>query len=77
MLFLLNVHPMKQIARSLATLLLALSPTMALAQAPAPAPPPAREGSVDFAFIGTTGNSSTQTIGLGGEVIVRPDQLLR
>jgi putative salt-induced outer membrane protein YdiY len=27
---------------------------------------------VEFAFIGTTGNASTQTIGLGGELIVRP-----
>jgi putative salt-induced outer membrane protein len=52
-----------------------LCPTPALAQAapPAPAPPPpAHEGSLEFAFIGTTGNSSTQTIGLNGEV--RPDK---
>lgn len=41
------------------------------AQAP-PAPPPAHEGSAEFAFVGTTGNSSTQTIGLGGEFIYRP-----
>jgi len=41
------------------------------AQTPA-APPPAREGSAEFAFVGTTGNSSTQTIGLGGELIFRP-----
>ena len=57
--------------------LCALCPTLALAQAapaaPAP-PPPAREGSLEFAFIGTTGNSSTQTVGLNGEVIVRPDK---
>ena len=73
--FLPNAHLMKQTARYLAACLLALSPAVALAQAPPPAPPPpAREGSVEFAFIGTTGNSSTQTIGLGGEVIVRPDQ---
>jgi len=47
----------------------------ALAQAPPPPapPPPAHEGSVEFAFIGTTGNSSTQTIGVGGEAIVRPN----
>src|SRR5579872_3658467 len=44
-----------------------------LAQAPPPAaPPPEREGSAEFAFVGTTGNSSTQTIGLGGEFIYRP-----
>jgi len=41
------------------------------AQTPA-APPPSREGSAEFAFVGTTGNSSTQTIGLGGELIFRP-----
>jgi len=43
----------------------------ARAQTPA-APPPEREGSAEFAFVGTTGNSSTQTIGLGGELIYRP-----
>jgi putative salt-induced outer membrane protein len=43
----------------------------AYAQAPPP-PPPEREGSAEFAFVGTTGNSSTQTIGLGGEYIYRP-----
>ena len=44
---------------------------LARAQAPTP-PPPEREGSAEFAFVGTTGNSSTQTIGLGGEFIYRP-----
>ena len=44
---------------------------LALAQTPPP-PPPEREGSAEFAFVGTTGNSSTQTIGLGGEFIYRP-----
>lgn len=38
-----------------------------------PPPPPAREGTAEFAFVGTTGNSSTQTIGLSGTYIVRPD----
>jgi putative salt-induced outer membrane protein len=43
------------------------------AQAPAPPPPPPEtEGSAEFAFVGTAGNSSTQTIGLGGELIFRP-----
>jgi putative salt-induced outer membrane protein len=37
-----------------------------------PPTPPEREGSAEFAFVGTTGNSSTQTIGLGGEFIYRP-----
>lgn len=53
-------------------------PLPALAQAPAPAPaapppPPAREGTAEFAFVGTTGNASTQTIGLNGTLVVRPD----
>lgn len=53
-------------------------PAIAAAQPPAPAPapappPPLREGSAEFAFVGTGGNSSTQTIGAGGEVIYRPD----
>ena len=39
---------------------------------PAAAPPPEREGSAEFAFVGTSGNSSTETIGLGGEFIYRP-----
>jgi putative salt-induced outer membrane protein len=50
---------------------------MAAAQTPAPAPPPGppppHEGSAEFAFIGTSGNSSTQTIGAGGEFIYRPN----
>ena len=46
-------------------------PHLVLAQTP-PQPPPEREGSAEFAFVGTTGNSSTQTIGLGGEFIYRP-----
>ena len=46
-------------------------PGLVSAQAPAP-PPPEREGSAEFAFVGTSGNSSTQTIGVGGEYIYRP-----
>jgi len=46
-------------------------PRAAVAQT-GPPPPPEREGSAEFAFVGTTGNSSTQTIGLGGEFIYRP-----
>jgi len=44
------------------------------AQTPAapPPPPPEREGTAEFAFVGTTGNSSTQAIGIGGELIFRP-----
>jgi len=55
------------------------TPIAALAQAPAapaapPPPPPKQEGTAEFAFVGTTGNASTQTIGLNGTYIVRPEQ---
>jgi putative salt-induced outer membrane protein YdiY len=53
-------------------------PIPAFAQAPAapaaPPPPPRQEGTAEFAFVGTTGNASTQTIGLNGELIVRPER---
>jgi putative salt-induced outer membrane protein len=52
-----------------ARLVFAQSPPSA---APPPPPPPPREGSAEFAYVGTSGNSSTQTIGLGGELIFRP-----
>ena len=52
-------------------ILFGVLPHRALAQTPPP-PPPEREGSAEFAFVGTTGNSSTQTIGLGGEFVYRP-----
>src|SRR5262245_13761973 len=44
----------------------------AVAQQTPPPPPPAREGTAEFAFVGTSGNSSTQALGLGGEVTFRP-----
>ena len=48
-------------------------PSFALAQAAAPPPPPPlREGSVDFSLLVTTGNASTNTVGLGGNIIYRP-----
>ena len=62
---------MPRLASVLALLMLGGLPGLAYAQAPPP-PPPEREGSAEFAFVGTTGNSSTQTIGLGGEFIYRP-----
>jgi putative salt-induced outer membrane protein len=51
----------------------ALSPAWAAAQTAAPPPPPPRhETAAEFAFVGTSGNASTQTIGIGGESIFRP-----
>jgi putative salt-induced outer membrane protein len=63
------------VTRILLLCALILLPLPASAQAPAaaaPPPPPAREGTAEFAFVGTTGNASTQSIGLNGELIVRP-----
>jgi putative salt-induced outer membrane protein len=46
---------------------------VASAQQPVPPPPPPeREGSAEFAFVGTSGNASTETLGVGGEYIYRP-----
>ena len=58
-------------ARFLLLAVLGASSSRASAQTPAP-PPPEREGAAEFAFVGTTGNSSTQTIGVGAEYIYRP-----
>ena len=56
------------------SLILVLANVHAAGAQPAapPPPPPKHEGSVEFAFVGTTGNASTQTLGLGGESIYRP-----
>ena len=61
---------------SSAAFVLALAPAASLAQAPPPAPPPppVREATAEFAYVGTSGNSSTTSIGLGGQYIYRPDQ---
>ncbi|HWW83325.1 MAG TPA: DUF481 domain-containing protein [Vicinamibacterales bacterium] len=68
--------------------LVVLAPLTARAQAPAaqaptpqapadnpaaPPPPPLHEATAEFAFVGTSGNSSTQSIGLSGQDIYRPD----
>jgi putative salt-induced outer membrane protein len=50
-------------------MLLAMTRTAA---AQAPPPPPAREGSAEFAAVATSGNTSTRTLGLSGELIFRP-----
>jgi putative salt-induced outer membrane protein len=44
----------------------------AYAQPAAAPPPPFREGKAEFAFVSTSGNSETQSLALGSEVIVRP-----
>lgn len=75
--------------KALLVTLCVLIPAVASAQGPPPAPlatpakmtpppatpppPPKREGTAEFAFVGTTGNASTQTIGLSGSLVFRPD----
>ncbi|HOG28086.1 MAG TPA: DUF481 domain-containing protein [Vicinamibacterales bacterium] len=49
-------------------------PLPASAEPADPPPPPRHEGTAELSYVGTSGNSSTQTIGLGGEFICRPDQ---
>jgi putative salt-induced outer membrane protein len=36
-----------------------------------PPPPPPREGTAEFSFVGTSGNASTNALGLGAEYIAR------
>ena len=59
-----------------ALLLLSMMSSSALAQSQAPSaappPPPPREGTAEFSFIGTSGNSTTTALGLAGEYIARP-----
>jgi len=54
-------------------ILFAVSST-ALAQAPPP--PPKHEATAEAAFVGVTGNASSSTFGLGGEIIARPGHWL-
>ena len=63
---------MNRHVRVFGLLLLSLVPRAVRAQVAPPPPPPEREGSAEFAFVGTSGNSSTATVGLGGEFIYRP-----
>jgi putative salt-induced outer membrane protein len=48
------------------------SPARAQDPAAAPPPPPFREGTVNFSFVQTSGNSETQSLGLDGDLILRP-----
>ena len=52
---------------------MSLLPTILFAQAAPPPPPPRQEGSAEFAFVSTTGNSDTQTLGVAGEYHFRPE----
>jgi putative salt-induced outer membrane protein len=56
------------------TCLLGLPSAPTLAQtAPAPdPPPPLREGTAELSFVQTSGNTDTQSLGIGGEVVYRP-----
>jgi putative salt-induced outer membrane protein YdiY len=68
------MHIARRVISSIAVAM-TLCPAAVLAQAPAtpPPPPPVREGTAEFAYVGTSGNSSTTSIGFGGEYIYRPD----
>jgi len=44
----------------------------ALGQTAAAAKPPAHEGSAEFALVATSGNTATRTVGLSGELTLRP-----
>lgn len=68
-----RVVPVKPYVLALVLLCLVM-PVVTLAQPAPPPPPPKQEGTAEFAFVGTSGNASTQTIGLGGEFIYRPEQ---
>jgi len=62
--------------RSFVAVLLLVGAAPAFAQAPAPAPPPEPpprlEASAQFTFLDTSGNSSSQSLGAGGDVVWRP-----
>ena len=53
------------------TLVQLLGASPAFAQAPPP-PPPRLEASAQFTFLDTSGNSSSQSLGAGGDVVWRP-----
>ena len=53
---------------------LLLTAAASYAQAPpAPEPPPRLERKAEVSFVSTSGNSDTQTVGLGGSLVWRPD----
>jgi putative salt-induced outer membrane protein YdiY len=50
----------------------AQSPVVPPAPPPPPPPPPRTEFAGDFSFVGTSGNASTESLGLGAEYVQRP-----
>src|SRR5829696_1534540 len=54
-------------------LLIGATPAFAQAPAPPPEPPPRLEASAQFTFLDTRGNSSSHSLGAGGDVTWRPD----
>ena len=56
------------LAASLPTL-----PHATAARAQAPAPPPRHEESFEASYVGVSGNASSNTFGLGADIIARPD----
>lgn len=49
-----------------------MSPGAPVQQEAPPPPPPAFEGSAELSFVGTTGNSSTRTVGAATTLVFRP-----
>ena len=71
----LGLQPGPAVLLALTVVLLA-RPVLAQTPAPAPPPdppPPRLEASGQFAFLNTSGNADTQSLGAGGELISRPD----
>jgi putative salt-induced outer membrane protein YdiY len=67
--------PARTILPALCVTLLLLTGGVSRAQQPAPPPepPPRLEATAQFSLIATTGNSSTKSVGLGGDFAYRPD----
>lgn len=60
--------------RSLLVSAFLILPALAQAQQAAPPPPPPQqEGSGEFSLVDTSGNASTQSVGVGGEYVARPE----
>ena len=77
----MSIRPRRHIGRPFLIAgfaVLLMLPRLASAQAPPPQPPPPEppprlEVSAQFGFLDTRGNTSTQSLGAGGEFVWRPD----